>query len=88
MTAGISYSSQCRDGIAGKTNKKILLVYIFFHGSFYVDGLIGHHEVFADISLGSSSHLRGGILDFANNKASSVPAKNIKEKVRCVIIKT
>lgn len=35
--------------------------------------LVGHHEAFADISLGPVAHLRGGVLDFANDKASSVP---------------
>lgn len=35
--------------------------------------LVGHHEAFAEISLGPGSHLRGGVLDFTNDKASSVP---------------
>lgn len=36
--------------------------------------LVGHHEVFAEFSLGAGAHLRGGVLDFTNDKASSVPA--------------
>lgn len=38
-----------------------------------MNGLVGHHEAFAEIGLGSSAHLRGGVLDFTNDKASSVP---------------
>lgn len=37
--------------------------------------LVGHHEALADFSLGTSAHLRGGVLDFADDKASSVPVE-------------
>lgn len=40
-----------------------------------MNGLVGHHEAFADVSLGSAAHLTGGILNFTNNEASSVPAE-------------
>lgn len=36
--------------------------------------LVGHHEAFAELSFGPGAHLGGGILDFSNDKASSVPA--------------
>lgn len=39
-----------------------------------MNGLVGHQEVFADFRLGPGSDLRGGVLDFADDKASSVPA--------------
>lgn len=35
--------------------------------------LVGHHEAFADVSLGSGTDLSGGVLDFTDDKASSVP---------------
>lgn len=60
----------------------MLPLYIFFQRRFYVDGLVGHHEVLADVSLGSCAHLSGGILDFANDKASRVPAENVQGEVR------
>lgn len=66
-------------GEQGREKRKILPPYIFFQRSFYVDRLVGHHEVFADVSLGSCPHLSGGILDFADDKTSSVPAKNTRE---------
>lgn len=37
--------------------------------------LVGHHEAFAEFSLGPLAHLRGGVLDFTNDKASSIPVR-------------
>lgn len=34
---------------------------------------VRHHEALAEFSLGSGSDLRGGILDFTDDEASSVP---------------
>lgn len=36
--------------------------------------LVRHHEAFAEFSFGPGAHLGGSILDFSNDKASSVPA--------------
>lgn len=67
---------------------QVFLLYIFFHWSFYVNGLVRHHEAFAEISLGPGAHLRGGVLDFTNDEASSIPVRQIKERRHCLYKKT
>lgn len=44
--------------------------------------LVRHHEAFADFSLGPGAHLRGGVLDFTNDKASSVPVRQNETEKR------
>lgn len=44
-----------------------------------MNGLVGHHEAFADFSFRPSANLRRGILDFTNDKAGSVPVGQEKE---------
>lgn len=42
--------------------------------------LVRHHEAFAEFCLGPSTHLRWGVLDFTNDKASSVPVRQKGKK--------
>lgn len=41
-----------------------------------MNGLVGHHEALADIGLGPGAHLRGGVLDFTNDKTSAGPVRH------------
>lgn len=52
-----------------------MLLYIFLQRGLEVNGLVGHHEALADISLGPGAHLGRGVLDFTNDKASGVPER-------------
>lgn len=45
-----------------------------------MNGLVGHHEAFAEISLGPGAHHRGGVLDFTNDKASCVPVGQMGQR--------
>lgn len=47
-----------------------------------MNGLVGHHEALADFSLGTGAHLRGSVLDFADDKASSVPVGQERDRGR------
>lgn len=40
-----------------------------------MNGLVRHHEAFADISLGPGAHLRRGELDFTNDETGGVPVR-------------
>lgn len=60
---------------------KVLQPYIFLHWSFYMNRLVGHHEAFADFSLGPWAHLRGSVLDFTNDEASGIPVRMRESKV-------
>lgn len=44
--------------------------------------LVGHHEALADFSLGTGAHLRGSVLDFADDEASSVPVGQERDRGR------
>lgn len=75
-------TQSCDESFRVFWQQRILLLYIFVHRSFYVDRLVGHHEVFAKISLGPGAHLTRGVLDFTNDEASGVPVEQNKAQVR------
>lgn len=59
----------------GGMYNKTFATHIFVHRCLEVNRFVGHHEAFADVSLGPGAHLRRGVLDFTNNKTSGVPVR-------------